>query len=169
MLTGKKYLQNLRALRMITGDLLRPLLKDGKITWHSQLINVLEEKSNSSRTTKLWVDVHIKPLFLCLLFIRTELQEDWPLLKNAKSMILLFFAANHVNYANQGLYYLCSMEAFSDHAYSHFMKGEHTIQLSAIPWLGMWSDMGIKVSYNQISKGVDGVTRQSRNMEKVKV
>ena len=29
--------------------------------------------------------------------------------------------------------------------------------------------MGIKVSYNQISKGVDGVTRQSRNMEKVKV
>ena len=35
MLTGKKYPQNLRALRILMEDVLRPFLKDGKITSHS--------------------------------------------------------------------------------------------------------------------------------------
>ena len=72
ILTGKKYPQNLRYLRMLVEEVLRPLLKDGKITSHSQIMNVLEEKSRSSRTTKLWVDVFIKPSLLCLLFIRAK-------------------------------------------------------------------------------------------------
>ena len=44
MLTGKRYLQNLRALRMLMEELPRPLSKDGNITSHSQLVKVLEEK-----------------------------------------------------------------------------------------------------------------------------
>lgn len=44
MLTGKRYLQNLRALRMLMVELSRPLSKDGNITSHSQLVEVLEEK-----------------------------------------------------------------------------------------------------------------------------
>ena len=106
MLTGKKYPQNLRALRMLMEEVLKPLLKDGKITSHNQLINVLEEKSKSSRTTKMWIDVLIKPLFLCLLFIRAEREGDSALhLEAVKNMIPLFFAAGHVNYARWGFYY----------------------------------------------------------------
>ena len=67
MFTGKKYPPNLRALRMLTKEVLRWLLNNGKITSHCQLMNLLEE--NSIQTTKLWVDVLIKSLFLCLLFI----------------------------------------------------------------------------------------------------
>ena len=59
----------------------------------------LEVKSKSSRTTKLWVDVLTKSLFLCLLLIRGEWEEDWPLhLEAAKNMIPLFFVAGHANY-----------------------------------------------------------------------
>ena len=105
MLTGKKYPQNLRALRMLMEEVLKPLFKDGKITSHNQLMNVLEEKRNSSLTTKLWVDVLIKPL-LCLLFIRAEREGDSVLhLEAVKNMIPLFFAAGHVNYARWGFYY----------------------------------------------------------------
>ena len=42
-------------------------------------MNVLEEKSKSSGTTKPWIAELIKPLFLCLLLIRTEWEKDWPL------------------------------------------------------------------------------------------
>ena len=70
MLRGKKYPQNLRGFILLMEKVLRPLLKDGKITSHSQLMNVLEEKI--SRTTKLWDDVLIKPLFLYLLLIRAK-------------------------------------------------------------------------------------------------
>ena len=64
MLTFKKYPQNFRALRLLMEKVLSLLLKYGKITSHSQLMNVLGEKSKSCQTTKLWVDVTIKPLFL---------------------------------------------------------------------------------------------------------
>ena len=37
MLIGKNHPQNLRALRMLMDEVLRPLLKDGEITSHSPL------------------------------------------------------------------------------------------------------------------------------------
>ena len=96
--------------------------------------DALEQKSKSSRTTKLQVELLIRPLLLCLLFNKAELEEEWPLdLETVKNMIPLFFAADHVNYTRWGLYYLCSIEALPDNVHSHFMKGERTIQLSAIP------------------------------------
>ena len=61
------------------------------------------------------------------------------------------------------------MKAFSDNVHFHFMKGEHTIQLSASPWSRIWSDMGIEVLYNRIGKRVAGIIGQSTNMETVKV
>ena len=42
-------------------------------------MNVLEEKSKSNRTIKLWVYALIQPLLLRLLFIRAEQEKDWPL------------------------------------------------------------------------------------------
>ena len=101
--------------------------------------------------------VLIKPLFLCLLFIRAEWEGDWPLnLEAVKNMI-------------PSLYYLRSMETLPDYVHSHFMKEEHTIQLSATPWSGIRSYKGIEVSYNQISKGAAEIIGQSTNMETVKV
>ena len=84
-----------------------------------------------------------------------------------KNMIPPFFAAGHVNYARWELSYLPSMEAFSGDVHSpHFKKWEHAIQLSTTPWLVLWLDMGIEVSYNQIGKRVAGIigNRQIRKL-----
>ena len=51
------------------------------------------------------------------------------------------------------------MKDLSDHV--------HTIQLSSASWSGIWSDMGIEVSYNRIGKGIPGIVGQSTNMETV--
>ena len=80
-----------------------------------------------------------------------------------------FFAANHVNYARWGLYYLRCMEALPDDVRSHFMKGEHTVQLLDNVWSGIWSDMAIEMSYMRFGKGSAGIIGQSTDMETVKV
>ena len=48
-------------------------------------------------------------------------------------MIPLFFGAGHLSVAICGLYCLRSMEAFPGDAQFHFIKGEHTTQLSTTP------------------------------------
>ena len=67
-----------------------PLLEDGKITWHSQLMNTLEKTSKSSGTTNIWVDVLIKLLVFWLLLIRAKQEGDWAFhLEAVKKMIPL--------------------------------------------------------------------------------
>ena len=57
------------------------------------------------------------------------------------------------------------METLQDNVHSHFMKGEHSIQLSATTWAGIWSDMRIEVSHNQFGKRRTGIIEQSTNIE----
>ena len=38
---------------MLISEVLKPLLRDGKITSHNQLMNALEQKIKSSQTTNL--------------------------------------------------------------------------------------------------------------------
>ena len=112
MLTGKKFPQCVRALRMLVEELLRPILNDGTIDSHSKLQDILQKRSSESRTTKMWVDVVIKPVFLSLMYIRAEREGDWPLhLEAVEAMLPLFYVADHINYARAGLYYLKSMKS----------------------------------------------------------
>ena len=98
MLTGKKFPQNCRALRMITEELLRDMLEH--IDCHTDLMALLEERASRSRTVKLWLDNLVIPTFIIMLFIRAEREADWPLhLWSVKQMIPYFFAAGHINYA----------------------------------------------------------------------
>ena len=83
-------------------------------------MNVLEQKCKSSHTTKLHIDVRIKPLYLCLLFTTEERKGIWLIhFEPVKNMIPLFFAAGHVYYGRWELYYLRSMEAFPNNVQFH--------------------------------------------------
>ena len=64
MMSGKKYPQNFRALRMIVEEVLRPVIenKPGNITSMGDLKMYLAELSNKSKTAKLWIDCLIKPV-----------------------------------------------------------------------------------------------------------
>ncbi|KAL5018326.1 hypothetical protein ScPMuIL_004048, partial [Solemya velum] len=54
-------------------------------------------------------------------------------------MIPYYFAANHVNYARYGLYYLRSIEKLLPGVLSLFLKGQHVTRHICGVWNGLWS------------------------------
>ena len=98
MLSGKKFPQNVRALRMVVEELLRSIVT-GTDTY-DQLVAILDDKASQSRTAKLWFDNLIKPVLLMMVFVRAEREADWPLhLWAVAQMLPYFFASSHCNYA----------------------------------------------------------------------
>ena len=170
MLTGKKFPQCVRALRLVVEELLRPVLKNGMIISHDKLMTFLDEKASLSRTTKLWVDVLIKQMFLCCRYLRAEREGDWALhLSAVEDMLPLFYAAGHVNYARDALVYLNDMKGLPENVLKHFMKGEHTVQHTEAFYNGMWTDYGIESTYMRFGHSSTGIVGQAMKPETVKV
>ena len=95
MLSGKKYPQNVRALRLLVEELLRPVLERETITSMEDLEKELEQRSSQSRTTKMWVDIVIRPVLIIMLYCRASHENDWLLhLKATEMMIPYMFAAH---------------------------------------------------------------------------
>ena len=169
MLTGKNFPQCVRALRMVVEEILRQILKDGTINSYTDLIHALEDKSEKSNTTKLWVDTLIKPIFLCLRYIRAEREGDWYLhIDTVELMLPLFYAAGHVNYARDALIYLREMQKLPENVKKHFLKGEHTVQHTEGIFNGLWSDMAIETTYMRLGKASSGIVGQAMKPETVK-
>ena len=73
MLGGKKYPQNLCALILLTEELLRPVITAmPNLSSMNELQTHLNVLSGQSRTAKFWIDVVIRPTFLCMKFVRAE-------------------------------------------------------------------------------------------------
>ena len=73
MLAGKKYPQNFRALVLLTEELLRPIITpEADIASMEELQTHLDIISGQSRTAKFWIDVIIRPTFLCMKFVCAE-------------------------------------------------------------------------------------------------
>ena len=79
MLTGIKFPQNVRALRMVAEEALREIIQDKPLHCSGDLMQILETEASKSQTTKLWVDVLIKYVLLTMIFVRAEREVDWPL------------------------------------------------------------------------------------------
>ena len=162
MLSGKKFPQNVRALRLVTEEILRNTVTDHHFASTEDLIHTLDEIAKQSKTAKLWIDVLIKPVLLMMNFIRAEREGDWLLhLATFRDMIPFYFAAGHMNYARYGLYYLRSMEKLPPHILSHFLKGEHVMHHIQGIWNGVWSDLFIEstfMRYGHSKGGIVGIT-----------
>ena len=74
MLSGKKYPQNVRALRLVTEEILGPVFHRyvDHLLSMADLETILTELSGKSRTTKMWVDLIIKPTFMMMQFSRAS-------------------------------------------------------------------------------------------------
>jgi len=156
MLSGKKFPQNVRALRLVVEEVLRGIV--GQLESHTELQEHLEVLSQESRTTRLWVDCLIKPVFLMMLFVRAEREADWPLhLYAVKEMMPYFFAAGHHHYARYGLYYLRSMERLPGDILHRFLKGDHVMRHKPGLWNGIWSDMFIESTFMRYGHGARGI------------
>ena len=101
MLSENNFPQNIRALRLLNEELLRGVIIDmNDSESYSDLMQILDERAIQSRTTRLWVDTIIKPVFMMMMFIRSERVADWPMhLWSVQKMIPYFFTAGHFNYA----------------------------------------------------------------------
>ena len=134
MLTGKTFPQNIRALRMVVEEILHSTLDNADN--YNYLMTILEVKATESKTTKLWVENLIKPVFIMMLFVRAEREADWILhLWAVSRMLPYFFAAGHVYYAWYGLYYLKSMRCLPSEVEEKFFKGEHVMRHNwAMEW-----------------------------------
>jgi hypothetical protein len=77
MLTGKKYLRNTRALRLIVEEILCDTLY--LVDSYHELLDKLFKMDEASRTSKHWINNLILPVFLIMIFVRAEREGDWPL------------------------------------------------------------------------------------------
>ena len=156
MLAGKRFPQNFRALRIVVEELLRGMLQETDNP--DDLMAMLQNRSDESKTTKLWVDNLLKPVLLMMLFCRAEKEADWALhLYAVEHMIPYFFSACHPNYARYGLYYLRSLTAMPPDLLERFMKGEHVTRHTPGVWNGMWTDMMIETTFMRYGKGPNGI------------
>ena len=169
MMTGKKYPQNVRAFRMLVEELLRTIFKNHDIDSKDDLNRALNEISSKSKTSKLWVDCFIQPVFTILKYIRSEREADWGLhLDTVQEMLPLFFAAGHTNYARYASYYIQSMQAVPDDVIKKFVNGEHTMHHEAGLFNGIWSDMAIETTYMRYGHGRNGIIRITLKQDTLK-
>ncbi len=140
MLSGKKFPQNVPALRMLTEELFcETLHPDHGIESMDALRTHLESLSEKSRTAKLWVNTIIRPKLIMMKFVQTERESNFYLhLKSVEEALPYFFSAGHINYARYGVYYLRQMEILPNDVLCQFERGEHTIHLKAGIWNGIW-------------------------------
>jgi len=156
MLSGKKFPQNVRALRIVTEELLLKISE--KLDGYSDLENSLAALSKRSKTAKLWIECLITPVLIMMVFVRAEREGDWPLhLWAVREMMPYFFAAGHHNYARYGLYYLRSMERLPKDILQHFLKGDHVMRHKPGVWNGIWSDMFIETTFMRYGHGPNGI------------
>ena len=168
MLLGSKYFpQNLRALRMVVEELLRPY---SHFDSSDMLDEFLEKVSKESKTAKLWVENLIKPVQLMMMFVRAEREGDWPLhLRVVSKMLPYFFAAGHHNYARYATYYMNDMKNLPPVILARFLKGEHTTHHQKGIWNGMWSDMFIETTFMRFGKGDGGLVGVTLKPKSVKI
>ena len=158
MLTGKKYPDNVRALRMLVEEIIRPLFQTQNLGCMADLLQALDDAASQSRTAKLWVNCLIKPVFTIMKYIRAEREADWCLhLACVREMMPLFFAASHYNYARYGLYYIRTMAAMPEDVRQHFVNGEHIMHHNPGLFNGIWSDMAIETTFMRYGHGQSGI------------
>ena len=155
MLTGKKYPENVKALRMLAKELLRPIILENDFSSVASFHEYLDALATRSRTARVWIDCMVRPVLMMMKFIHAERDSDWPLhLQAGKEMFPIMFAAGHQNYARYGLYYLRTMEAMPEKVREPFMIGEHTMHHKSGIANGIWSDMAIETTYMRYGHGL---------------
>ena len=96
-----------------------------------------KELSKNSRTSALWLS-YARYIFIVQEFIPAKRTSNWPLhILATKSMLNLFAATGHNNYAKTTRLYLQSAAALEkDHpeVYQQFLLGNHTVRYTKNNW-----------------------------------
>ena len=66
MLSGKKFPQNVRALRIMADEVVRGLFMDHHFENTEDPMKALDQIASQSRTVKLWVEILVKPVLVMI-------------------------------------------------------------------------------------------------------
>lgn len=170
MLEGKKYPHNFRALRIVAEELLRGIIDPAEIETTDDLLNYLLNQLSESKTSIVWINNFLKPLFIAMRFVRAERKCEYLLhLNTMKEMIPFFFAAGHHNCARWGAQYIKQLESLSGEVKQKFLKGEHIVCHKNGLWNSLWTDMMIETTLMKTGKspgGLKGVTLKPEVVKK---
>ena len=169
MLIGKKFPQNMRALRLLTEELLRPIIEKHEIENMDQLMAILDDLASQSRTTRVWVNVVIKSTFIMMMYVRGEREGNVALnVVSTDLMLPYFYFAMHLHYARYGLYFKRSFEALPEDIMNQFLNGFHVMRHIDGIWNAIWSDMFIEsmfMRYGHGKSGIIGITLQPETLK----
>ena len=111
MLIGKKFPMNVRALPLVTLELLRGLVDE--IVDYDDLIFFLDSLARKSYLTKHWVNNLIKRVLIMMLYLRGERQPEFALYLYAYNQMFPYsFAASHWNYVKDRVAYMRQWKGF---------------------------------------------------------
>lgn len=136
-----------------------------KLVHFEQSVKALKQQLNHDcRTSRLWL-LYMHYIDVLKLFILAERTGDWPLHVHAvQSMLNVFAATGHSNYAKSARLYVQMMQALpTTHKwlYDQFVKGYHCIRLSDRLWSGLSTDCVIEATLMRSLKSRGGLTRGS--------
>ena len=118
------------------------------------------ELTSLSRTVALWFN-YIQHIHIVQAFIGVERTSNWSLhIAATKSMLDLFAATGHNNYAKACRFYLQSTEEIQKQhllLFEQFLLDNHTVKRSEKKWAGIWIDMAIEQILMEPLKGRGGV------------
>lgn len=116
---------------------------------------------DKSRTAKLWIN-YLRYVGILKMLLRAERTADWQLhLHSIRSMLNLFAATGHNNYAKCARLYVEMMDKLSEShpdLYVQFMAGGHVARRSNKLWAGLPTDLTIEQAMMAAVKGRGGLT-----------
>lgn len=156
MLSGKKYPQNVRALRMLMEELLRDVVQVQGVASFAHLIEVFYARASRSRPTKIWTDTLVKPVIIMKNFSRGGPEGDWNLhLFAAEAMLPYFRSACCHNYARDAAFHVHHIKDLDQKGTE---KLHHDAFVHHIPGIynSIWTDMLIGTTYMRLGHGPAG-------------
>lgn len=121
-------------------------------------------RRSQSSTFRYW-DECLQALQLLLDYNRAQREGDWNLnLSSQAAMLPYFFACNKQNYAHWCTFSVLEMLLkLPEEIKNEFLNGNFSVNLTAGPFRGIWSDMAVEMSVIRDTKsdtGIIGLTRK---------
>ena len=138
---------NTRALQIVVVELLRMLID--KTTTQDDLNETLQVLQKDSQLAEHWITNLIYPVFLIMLYISVQSVKEnsvfiyMPVIKWYRTSLL-----PHIwNSARDSIVYLRTIEKLPNCLHEKFMNGEHIVRLRDGDFNGIWTDMGIELTW----------------------
>ena len=169
ILSGKKYPQNFRALRMLVQELLQCVVQDRNVSSFSGLIELLDDRASQSRTSRLWTNNVIKPTFIIMNFSRASHEADTSLHISAAEAMLPYvrFAGCH-RYSRYGTFYVHHIKSLPKSTLEKVLKEDFFMRHIPGIYNATWTDMFIETTYMRLGHGPAGVVGLATDYEQMK-